>query len=157
VFGILPTLVGVSTENVRASGELTATVLRPWLETIESQLDEALVADVYGQQSVYGRIRLALSLPIDVLESADALTKITGQAAVLTANEARELIGLPPVEGGDDLLQPLNAASKSVNELAGQKLRRVIRNEAGQIVGLLEGVTSEEVESGKVRMRAVSD
>lgn len=76
--------------------------LRPWLVRVEQRMTRLLKpAAVYAKYSVEGLLR------------GDTKGRYDGYAVArqwgwLTVNEIRKLEELPPVEGGDELLRPLN-------------------------------------------------
>jgi len=82
---------------------LTATVL-PWMKAVESALNRTLLTD--GERGEY---RFAFDL--DDFSQADLSTRATvlstlATARMLSPNDGRDWLGLPPYEGGDAYANP---------------------------------------------------
>jgi hypothetical protein len=100
--------------------------LIPLHSAIDSQMTEQIMPDVLGARDGdffgrdYGEVRC-------LTEDADAkykrLTAATG-GAFLSVNEAREELGFPPIEGGDELRQPMQPGSANEREEENTPLRR---------------------------------
>lgn len=78
-----------------------------WLELIEQGLDAQLVGDFLDVEDVELDFELEAKLRGSFEEQAKAIQSATG-APWMTRNEARAERGLPPVDGGDELIVPLN-------------------------------------------------
>jgi HK97 family phage portal protein len=100
VFGVPSQLVAASTENIRAASAQYEEVLGPWVERIEAALTTQLVPKLYGED----RVQVKLRQPVPIVDK-DAGGVLDGavKSGRLTANEARAVTGLPPIEGGDQL------------------------------------------------------
>jgi HK97 family phage portal protein len=85
--------------------------LDPWLVQFEMEYRKLLTEDeqqgethtVAADRSDFSRMKSA--------DQAQYLKDMTGGSAVMTVNEARARLGLPPVQGGDVLMRPLNMAA----------------------------------------------
>jgi HK97 family phage portal protein len=80
--------------------------LGPWLSDFEAELDLQLLPD-YGDSKLYVEFNMMEKMKGSFEEQAEALFKSTG-APWLTVNEARARQNLSPVDGGDELVRPLN-------------------------------------------------
>jgi HK97 family phage portal protein len=99
-YGVPAQLVAATTENVRAASAMYEEVLGPWVERIESAFTTQLVPRLYGSDRVF--VRLLQPAPITDKDTG-AVLDAGVKAGRLTANEARKVTGLPPLEGGDTL------------------------------------------------------
>jgi HK97 family phage portal protein len=81
--------------------------LAPWLTMIQQDLDLQLVPDFPNTQDLYVEFNLAEKLRGSFEEQATQLQTAVG-APWMTRNEARARVNLPQVDGGDDLITPLN-------------------------------------------------
>src|SRR5690606_1691509 len=81
--------------------------LGPWLTMIEQELMLQLVPDFAGGEDLYVEFNLAEKLKGSFEEQAVQLSTSVG-APYMTRNEARARLNLPQVEGGDELITPLN-------------------------------------------------
>jgi phage portal protein BeeE len=99
-YGVPAQLVAATTENVRAASAMYEEVLGPWVERIESAFTTQLVPRLYGADRVF--VRLLQPAPITDKDTG-AVLDAGVKAGRLTANEARKVTGLPPLEGGDTL------------------------------------------------------
>lgn len=81
--------------------------LGPWLVRIEEELELQLLPEFSGTDNVYLEFNIAEKLKGSFEDQVKA-----GQASVgapwVTRNEMRARMNLPPVDGGDDLVTPLN-------------------------------------------------
>jgi len=115
VFGVPPHLVG-DTEKSTSWGSgieqqsigYVVHVVQPILEEWEQALDAALLTPD-GRRSHF------FEFNVDGLLRGDFKTRMEGMAmavqwGLMTPNEARRLLNLPALEGGDSRLQPLNMA-----------------------------------------------
>lgn len=112
VYNVPIQLLGGTDRNVDAAqrGLLTNT-LAPWLSWIEETANRSLVPAVHGEQAVYGRIFCEHVLEEksrgSFRQQAEILEKAVG-GPWLSPNEARALINLPRIEGGDTLMYPVS-------------------------------------------------
>lgn len=86
---------------------LYADTLGPWLDWITEELELQLLPEFDDVEDVYLEFNIEEKLRGRFEEQAAAMQTATG-APWLTRNEARSLRNLKPVEGGDDLVVPLN-------------------------------------------------
>jgi HK97 family phage portal protein len=113
IFGIPPSKLFLSGSGGYASQEQEAhafvgTCLRPWAIRFEQEADRKLLLREerkthYWQINFEGMLRSAL------LERYKSYS-IARNWSILSPNEIRKLENLPPVEGGDQLLSPVNMA-----------------------------------------------
>jgi HK97 family phage portal protein len=101
--------------------------LGPWLTMIAEELALQLLPDVDGTEDVYVEFNLGEKLRGSFEEQAQAASTATGRPW-MTANEQRARFNLSAIDGGDDLVVPLNVLvggqasprdSAPTNELAG--------------------------------------
>ena len=81
--------------------------LGPWLEMIQQEIGLQLVPDFDDSGKVYVEFNLAEKMKGSFEEQAGSLQTSVG-APWLTRNEARARMNLPQIDGGDDLVVPLN-------------------------------------------------
>lgn len=109
---IPPVFVGIL-ENANFSNvkeqhrSLYADTLGPWLDWIETDLEVQLVPEFANVDDVYLSFNIAEKLAGSFEEQAAALSTLVG-APVMLRNEGRAKLDLPPVDGGDVLVTPLN-------------------------------------------------
>jgi HK97 family phage portal protein len=112
-YGIQPQLLGITPANFASMDMyhqmLYQDTLAPWMVPIQEEFEEQLMREFHAVDSGYSLdFNINAKLQGSFLDQA----KI-GQQAVggpwMTRNEFREKFqGLPPVEGGDDIIVPLN-------------------------------------------------
>ncbi len=114
-FHVHPAFVGIlehaNFANMREQHKsLYTDTLGPWLTMLDADLtlqmlpafaDPAELADLYVELNFREKLRGSLE------EEADAIIKLTG-APVMTRNEGRALLNRNSVDGGDELITPLN-------------------------------------------------
>lgn len=81
--------------------------LGPWLEMIQQEIGLQLLPDFDDSTNIYVEFNLADKMKGSFEEQATSLQTAVG-APWLTRNEARARQNLPQVDGGDDLVTPLN-------------------------------------------------
>lgn len=81
--------------------------LGPWLAEIQQDLQLQLLPEFAGPQNVYVEFNMAEKLRGSFEEQAKQLQSSVG-APFMTRNEARGRANLPSLDGGDDLVTPLN-------------------------------------------------
>lgn len=110
-YHVHPAMLGVggSSGNVSELKNLFYTeTLAPLLKMIEGVFNSRLVPLVEpSRPSAYVEFNLDAKLAGSFLERTQVLATATG-APVLTTNEAREKLNYPNLEGGDELVVPLN-------------------------------------------------
>lgn len=80
--------------------EFATYTMAPWFKRIEQRLNKSLVGP---RENVFIEFDMASLLRGDYVSTVDALTRqING--AILTPNEARKKLNLPPMPGGDSLM-----------------------------------------------------
>lgn len=110
---IPPPMVGIlehaSFSNIEEQHKmLYQDTLGPWLTEFQDEVWLQLIPDFEPDPDLYYvEFNLREKLSGNFTEETDALAKATG-APFMLRNEARARQNLPPVEGGDDLIQPLN-------------------------------------------------
>ncbi len=82
-------------------------VLAPLVEDLAEVLDENLLRAEYAADDLYFEFDLNEKLRGDPIQRFQAITAAVG-APWLLRNEARAMENRPPVDGGDDLIVPLN-------------------------------------------------
>lgn len=91
--------------------------LRPWLNRIEESMNRDLLTDAEQADGMY------FAFSVDAILRGDYPTRMNGYAVgvqngILTPNECRAWEDLPPKDGGDDLLMPMNARPGGVASTA---------------------------------------
>lgn len=81
--------------------------LGPWLEMIQQEIELQLLPDMPDSRGVYVEFNFASKLAGSFEEQSDQLQGATG-APFMTRNEARARLNLPQIDGGDELIVPLN-------------------------------------------------
>jgi HK97 family phage portal protein len=102
--------------------------LGPWLTDLKEEIELQLLSEFEDRAGVYTEFNLAAKLKGSFEEQAAALQTSVG-APWLTRNEARARQNLPQVEGGDDLITPLNviinrATDDGMGELTGDDIKQ---------------------------------
>ncbi len=87
--------------------QLYADCLAPWLTRIQEELEAQLLPEFDVPEGTYLEYNLSAKLSGSFAEQASILMSSTG-APYLTRNEARARLNLPPMEGADELVIPLN-------------------------------------------------
>lgn len=118
---IPPPMVGIldkaSFSNITEQHKmLYQDTLGPWLVMIEEELELQLVPDFEAEpERFYVEFNLREKLTGSFVERQDAITKAVG-GPTMTINEARALDNRPPIEGGDELIRPLNVTQNGDDE-----------------------------------------
>jgi HK97 family phage portal protein len=81
--------------------------LGPWLTMIQDEIALQVIPDFPDGEDMYAEFNLREKLSGSFEERSDSIQKAVG-APWMTVNEARALENRPPVEGGDELVRPLN-------------------------------------------------
>jgi HK97 family phage portal protein len=87
--------------------QLYADCLAPWLTRIQEELEAQLLPEFDVGEDTYLEYNLSAKLSGSFAEQASVLMSSTG-APYLTRNEARARLNLPPMDGADELVVPLN-------------------------------------------------
>lgn len=110
-FHIAPELVGAregTFSNIEAYRQgLYRDALGPLIKSIEDALNAQLVPMLTDDPSVYVEANIEAKLRGSFEEQAKIMQSATG-GPWMTRNEARAMQNRPPLEGGDDLIVPLN-------------------------------------------------
>lgn len=110
MYWIYPELIGTrpgTYANMRAFRAMLYSVcLGPYYESWRQDLNTQLVP-LFTPQSIYVEPNITAKLSGSFEEQADYLSTMVG-GPVMTRNEARARLNLSPVEGGDELIVPLN-------------------------------------------------
>ncbi|WP_039807861.1 phage portal protein, partial [Nocardia otitidiscaviarum] len=84
--------------------------LGPWLTMLAEEIELQLVPDLAPGDPVYIEFNLREKLTGSFEERAAQMQTAVG-APWMTVNEARALDNRPPIEGGDELIRPLNVTA----------------------------------------------
>lgn len=96
--------------------------LLPWIIRLEQELKHKLFTEI-ERQSLYVKFNEKVLLRGDLEQRKNYYTSLV-YAGVLTRNEVRALEDLNPIEGLDEILQPVNMQALSLaNELLQQQLK----------------------------------
>lgn len=114
-YHIAPPLVGIlehaTFSNIREQHkQLYQDTLGPWCAQIEQEIGLQLIPDLPASDRVYVEFNIAEKLQGSFEEQAAQLQSAVG-GPWMTRNEARGLANLPSVDGGDDLIVPLNVVT----------------------------------------------
>ncbi|MGV1752482.1 phage portal protein [Agrobacterium sp. CG674] len=109
VFGVPPTMLfeltrGTWSNTEQMGAQFLQLCLRPWLDTWQDALATVLLTE--DEQDTY-----YFEFVTDDLMRADAASRTANMTALVTArvlapNEARAILNLPPLPGGDELTNP---------------------------------------------------
>lgn len=87
--------------------QLYQDTLGPWLEEIQQEFELQLLPDFPDTERMYVEFNLAEKLKGSFEDQAQQLQTSVG-APYMTRNEARARLNLPSIDGGDELVTPLN-------------------------------------------------
>ncbi|PAU46179.1 phage portal protein [Streptomyces albireticuli] len=109
---IPPPLIGIldhaTYSNIREQhSHLYQDTLGPWLVMLEQEIGAQILPDLPGSSGVYAEFNIAAKLRGSFEEQAIAASTATG-GPWMTRNEIRARNNLPRVEGGDELIVPMN-------------------------------------------------
>ena len=110
---IPPPMVGIldhaTFANIREQHKmLYQDTLGPWLVMFEEEIELQLLPDFESQtQNFYVEFNLREKLTGDLIERGGVIQQAVG-SPWMTVNEARALDNRPPIDGGDELIRPLN-------------------------------------------------
>jgi HK97 family phage portal protein len=108
-FGVPLAIVGLGTgraENLAdAQAQLYTDTLLPYCQDFSKMLDQRILVRAYNWTD--GAFEFSFDEKLMGNDRLRALTSASGRAVMLT-NEARAKLNLPPIEGGDELVTPLN-------------------------------------------------
>ena len=110
-YGIPVGLLGLGNPNYASLSEqhrqLYSDCLAPWLVRIQEGLEQQLLPEFDVPDSTYLEFNIGAKLAGSFVEQAAVLQASVG-APYLSRNEARARLNLPPIDGGDELVTPLN-------------------------------------------------
>ena len=117
-YGVNPSLIWHSETQTYASAKdnaraLYAECLGPVIQMVQQRINSFLIPKVDKTPNLYVEFDLTEKLKGSFEERASILQTSVG-APWLTRNEARADMNLAPVEGGDELITPLNVATNGV-------------------------------------------
>lgn len=122
VYHVPPPMVGIldkaTFSNITEQHKmLYQDTLGPWLTMIAEEIQLQLIPDIAAAESdeLYVEFNLREKLTGNFEERQDAITKAVG-GPTMTVNEARALDNRPPLEGGDELIRPLNVTQNGDQE-----------------------------------------
>lgn len=92
--------------------------LDPWLVQFEMEYRKLLTEDEQATECCTVEACRDDIKRLKLVDKATYLSTLTGSAPMLTANEARADLGKPPIEGGDQLLTPLNMSGNQGSQSA---------------------------------------
>jgi HK97 family phage portal protein len=108
-FGVPLAVVGLGTGRAAslsdAQGQLYADTLLPYCQDFSKMLNGRILVQAYGWTD--GTFEFSFDEKLMGNDRLTALTSASGRAVMLT-NEARAKLNLPPIDGGDELVTPLN-------------------------------------------------
>lgn len=112
VYHVNPTMVGLNENSTHSNVKefrkmLYGDTLGPDIAMIEDRLNTFLVPLIAGADDMYVEFNIEEKLQGDFESQATQLQTATG-GPWMTRNEARKLRNLPAIEGGDELIVPLN-------------------------------------------------
>lgn len=120
VYFINPTMVGIldnaNYSNVREFRKaLYGDNLGPEIERTQQRINKRLVPRLADKRRVYVEFNLQTKLAGSFEEQSDQLQRAIGGPYMLI-NEGRSRLNMPRIEGGDDLIKPLNVTQNGDDE-----------------------------------------
>lgn len=117
-YGVNPSLIWHSDTQTYASSKdnaraLYAECLGPVIQMLQQRINTFLLPKIGASSNMYVEFDLTEKLKGSFEERASILQTSVG-APWLTRNEARADMNLPPLDGGDDLITPLNVMASGV-------------------------------------------
>lgn len=114
-YHIAPPLVGIldhaTFSNIKEQHkQLYQDTLGPWCAEIEQEIGLQLIPDLPNSRRVYVEFNIAEKLQGSFEEQAAQLQSAVGRP-YMTPNEARGRTNLPHIDGGDELMVPLNMSA----------------------------------------------
>ena len=171
VFHINPTMVGVldnaNYSNVREFRKmLYGDTLGPLIAQLESALNAWLLPIMGGEEGTYVEFNVAEKLQGDFEAQSQFFQSAVGRP-YMSANEARARLNLRAVDGGDDLVTPLNVlvggqanpqdsvpSDSGVRSKSGRALPDWVAGVAREYMGVLSGDTKDR--NRAKRLKAIS-
>ncbi len=126
-YHIPPPLVGIldhaTFSNIESQHKnLYTDVLGPWCESIEQEIALQVLPEFPDRDGVYLEFNIQEKMQGDFETQTQSLQSAIGRPW-MTANEGRSRMNLPRIEGGDELITPLNVligGQASPNDVAGK-------------------------------------
>lgn len=112
VYQVNPTMVGVldnaNYSNVQAfNRQLYTNALGPDIALLEDRINGFVLPMLGAPDTYYVKFNVESKLRGSFEEQTNAMSTAIG-SAWMTRNEGRALLDMPPIEGGDELIVPLN-------------------------------------------------
>lgn len=112
---IPPPLIGIldhaTYSNIKEQhSHLYQDTLGPWMESIQQDIEAQLLPDLPDNDRVYVEFNIAQKMAGSFEEQAAAASTATG-GPWMTRNEQRARANLPRIEGGDELITPMNVTT----------------------------------------------
>jgi len=85
-------------------------VLGPWMQMIQQEIELQLLGEMDSDPTIYLEFNMQEKLRGDFEEQSRSLQSAVGRPW-MTANEGRAIMNMPRIEGGDELVTPLNVIS----------------------------------------------
>ena len=162
-YGVNPSLIWHSDTQTYASSKdnaraLYSECLGPVLQMLQQRINSFLIPKVDDNPNLYVEFDLTEKLKGSFEERASILQTSVG-APWLTRNEARADMNLPPIEGGDDLITPLNVATNGVPSPDDSYTYEGVDNQAKSIIRLYKGseCSCKSCKDNEVRIKGRSD
>lgn len=107
-----PAMAGITSDapfaSIREQHQmLYQDTLGPWLQMIQQDFNAQVVPDFADNEGIYVEFNIEEKLRGAFEDQAESLQRAVG-APWMTRNEARKIRNLPAVDGGDELITPLN-------------------------------------------------
>ena len=106
LYGVPLGMVGLDADVTAARQEFLTDCLPPYCEAFTKMLNHRILVGVYGWTQGCFEFNLD-EKSVNADDRIKTLVSATGRAVMLT-DEARSVLNLPPVDGGDELVTPLN-------------------------------------------------
>lgn len=152
-YHVNPSLIWHTTTQTYASAKdnaraLYADCLGPTIQMLQQRVNSFLLPMIGADPETYVAFDLREKLKGSFEERAQILQSAVG-APYMTRNEARADSDLPPIEGGDDLIVPLNVNNGIDNPAVEEAPQETIEDQASAPVKMLQ-------KSEAVRVKAVA-
>jgi len=151
VYHVNPVMVGIL-DNANFSNTkefrkmLYSETLGPTLARFEDRINAFLVPRVAPDRDAYVEFNIAEKLQGDFEEQAAILSTATG-SPWMTRNEARALRNLPAIEGGDELVVPLNVliGGQASPRDSGDQNAKALEDDIGELRAIPSGTKSRSI------------
>ena len=161
-YGVNPSLIWHSDTQTYASSKdnaraLYSECLGPVLQMLQQRINTFLIPKVDDNPNLYVEFDLTEKLKGSFEERASILQTSVG-APWLTRNEARADMNLPPIEGGNDLITPLNVATNGVPSPDDSYTYEGVDNQAKKLTPVIATICScKSCKDNEVRIKGRSD